>query len=149
MAIARGAGTEILRSAHFNDVDSTSDTKILIGEQHHIYTVLNITIYALALGSTGSVCQMNFVGYDSKDGSGGTMRLFTAAPQQYETFVWNDRFVFNGSQPTDFAGPMDDTTKQDALADMGSSTANYLITACSHANDSYRIHISFIDQNNE
>ena len=38
MAIARGAGTEIIRCQHFEDIDSTVK-KIIIGEQHHIYTI--------------------------------------------------------------------------------------------------------------
>ena len=43
MAIARGAGTEIIRTAMFEDIDSTTQ-KLIIGEQHHIYTVLSIVI---------------------------------------------------------------------------------------------------------
>ena len=42
MAIARGAGTEIIRSAQFEDVANTAQN-IIIGVQHHIYTVLSVT----------------------------------------------------------------------------------------------------------
>ena len=44
MAIARGAGTEIIRSHAFEDI--STDTHLIIGVQHHIYTVLNIVVYA-------------------------------------------------------------------------------------------------------
>ena len=47
MAIARGAGTETLRSHIFQNVNGSQ--KLIIGEQHHIYTVLSIAIYALSL----------------------------------------------------------------------------------------------------
>ena len=41
MAISRGAGTEIIRSASFEQVESTAQT-LIQGVQHHIYTVLSI-----------------------------------------------------------------------------------------------------------
>ena len=41
MAIARGAGTEIIRSASFEAVDDTQQV-LIYGVQHHIYTVLSI-----------------------------------------------------------------------------------------------------------
>jgi hypothetical protein len=149
MAISRGAGTEIIRCQHFSDVDGSADTKILIGEKDHIYTVLCIIIYAETLGASTSYCNVNLVGYDSKGGTTAqTMRLFRCFPQQYETFVWNDKFSFNGFEPTNFTGPMDDATKQNAIADQGSSVAQYLVTSCPHASDSYRVHITYIDQNN-
>ena len=96
MAIVRTAGTEIIRCQHFTDVDGSADTKILIGEQHHIYTVLSIIIYAETLGASTSYSNVNLVGYDSKGGTTAqTMRLFRCFPQQYETFVWNDKFPIN------------------------------------------------------
>tara|TARA_Y100001963_G_C6564162_1_gene345770 strand:+ start:220 stop:672 length:453 start_codon:yes stop_codon:yes gene_type:complete len=149
MAIVRTAGTEIIRCQHFTDVDGSADTKILIGEQHHIYTVLSIIIYAETLGASTSYCNVNLVGYDSKGGTTAqTMRLFRCFPQQYETFVWNDKFSFNGFEPTDFTGTMDAVDDQNAIADQGSSVAQYLVTSCPHANDSYRVFITYIDQNN-
>ena len=48
MAISRGAGTEIIRTIHFDyDAANTSDQQLIIGEQHHIYTVLNITCFVI------------------------------------------------------------------------------------------------------
>ena len=45
MAIARGAGTEIIRSVHFEYIASETASKLLIlGEQHHIYTVLSLSL---------------------------------------------------------------------------------------------------------
>ena len=149
MAIVRTAGTEIIRCQHFTDVDGSADTKILIGEQHHIYTVLSIIIYAETLGASTSYCNVNLVGYDSKGGTTAqTMRLFRCFPQQYETFVWNDKFSFNGFEPTDFTGTMDAVDDQNAIADQGSSVAQKLQITPVSADSNYDIHVTFIDQNN-
>ena len=48
MAIARGAGTEILRAHHFEAVSSTAQI-LIYGTQHHIYTVLSIIVFASSM----------------------------------------------------------------------------------------------------
>jgi len=150
MAVSRGAGTEIIRSAYFEDIDSTDKT-LIFGVQHHIYTVLSIIIYPTALNATTDTCSITLVGYDSNAGTTAqSITLFTCNPQvaSKETFVWNDKYSFNGHEPTDFTGPMDSIVKQDAIADQGSSVVQKLIATGTHASDSYNIGITFIDQNN-
>ena len=148
MAIARGVGTEIIRSAHFEDVDSSS--KILIfGVQHHIYTVLSVVAKCVNLQAAGNQGFMYLQGYDSVAGT-------TAQPLHIleydlvagETFVWNDKFSFNGHEPTDFTGPMDSIVKQDAVADQGSSVAQKLYWYTTHADDGCDVLVTYIDQNN-
>ena len=68
MAIARGAGTEIIRSIHAIDLDSTAQT-LIFGEQHHIYTVLSISVYANVVQAAGNYLQVGVTGYDSKAGT--------------------------------------------------------------------------------
>ena len=63
MAIARGAGTEIIRTAMFEDIDSTTQ-KLIIGEQHHIYTVLSIVICCASIQAAGNQININLQGYD-------------------------------------------------------------------------------------
>ena len=64
MAIARGAGTEIIRSTTFEDVNSTP-VPLIIGEQHHIYTVLSVVLYANSVNTDGTdYCTAKLVGYD-------------------------------------------------------------------------------------
>tara|TARA_R100000963_G_C4592281_1_gene69036 strand:- start:43 stop:495 length:453 start_codon:yes stop_codon:yes gene_type:complete len=149
MAISRGAGTEIIRSAWFEDVDST-DQVLIQGVQHHIYTVLSIVIYAQAIQTVGTnVCTVMLNGYDSKAGT--TDEIFRVCRWVMEldaTFVWGDKFSFNGFEPTNFTGPMDDATKQDAIADQGSSVAQYLFVNTTNAADNCEIGITYIDQNN-
>ena len=149
MAIARGAGTEIIRSAWFEDVNDV-EQKLIIGEQHHIYTVLSITICCLASNTPGTnIMYFRLKGYDSKGGTTAQeFRLLNWTMGVNETFVWNDKFSFNGHEPTNFTGPLDDTTKQNAIADQGSGVAQFLACAATHDGDKCDIGITYIDQNN-
>ena len=54
MAIARGAGTEILCGHHFEDIDSGAHI-LIVGEQHHINTVLSIIVHGKAVQAAGNV----------------------------------------------------------------------------------------------
>ena len=147
MAIARGAGTEVIRTAMFEDIDYTNQ-KLIIGEQHHIYTVLSIVICCASIQAAGNQININLQGYDSKGGTTDeTMRLFRWQAVANDTFVWNDKFSFNGYEPTNFTGPLDDATKQNAIADQG-GVAQYLWANTSNADDNFEILISYIDQNN-
>ena len=150
MAISRGAGTEILRCYAGDDLDSSSRI-IIKGVQHHIYTVLNITVYANAIQAAGNYCRSFLYGYDSIGGTANaSIIIFRQDMQLYQTFVWNDKFSFYGGQPVDFAGPLDDATKQNALADQNeaSATAQQLYLDTEHADDNFHVLCSFIDQNN-
>ena len=150
MAIARGAGTEIIRSAYFEDVDAVQ--ALIVGEQHHIYTVLSIIVYCAAVDAVTDTAQCYLTGYDSHGGdTGQNMWLFTQNIEVDKTFVWNDKFSFNGFEPTNFTGPMDDATKQNAIADQGQATAQKLMftmTSADGGGQNYMVGISYIDQNN-
>ena len=50
MAIARGAGTEIIRSASFEHCNDTAQA-IIIGVPHHIYTVLSVSMFHETMGA--------------------------------------------------------------------------------------------------
>ena len=148
MAISRGSGTEIVRTAHFEDVDSTNQI-LIVGVQHHIYTVLSVIIQARTLQAAGNYIRMGVHGYDSKGGTTDQdIYIFQQEMQVGETFVWNDKFSFNGYEPTDFSGALDDATKQDAIADQGSSVSQNLFTNSEHADDTFDITVTYIDQNN-
>ena len=154
MAIARGAGTEIIRSASFDYSASNQTIKTLIfGEKHHIYTVLSIFVHAQT--SSGAF-DLFIKGYDSLEGTTQqSMYIFNTVYaadsegfKEGQTWVWADPFSFNGHEPTNFTGPMDNATKQDAIIDQGSSVPQ-LLQMQKHSNASnYNVHITFIDQNN-
>ena len=147
MAIVRTAGTEIIRTAYFEEVANT-DQKIIIGEQHHIYTVLSIVLMSITY-TAGSV-YIYFKGYDAK-GSSSNRTIFlnkwvpSAADQ---TFVWNDKFSFNGTEPTDRTGAMDGADDQNALADQAQTTSQSLIIDTSASGLTVNCGVTFIDQNN-
>ena len=148
MAIARGAGTEIIRSASFEDID-TNNTTLIVGVQHHIYTVLSVSIRCYNNEGGTQLFYLNLKGYDSKAGTTNrTISLMASLIATGDTFVWNDKFSFNGYEPVNFTGPMDDATKQDAIADHGSSVSQYLFCSGGHADDNYEVHVTYIDQNN-
>ena len=148
MAIARGAGTEIIRCINMLDQDSTSRA-LIVGVQHHIYTVLSVIFYAEAVGSAGDWISMLIRGYDSLSGeTQGDAYMMQQGMQAKETFVWDNKFSFNGYEPIDFSGAMDDATKQDAIADQASGVAQQLRVDTQSASDNIQIVCTYIDQNN-
>jgi hypothetical protein len=148
MAIARGAGTEIIRSAHFEDVDDTTQI-LIVGEQHHIYTVLSVIFHAAALNADADEIKLWVTGYDSKAGTTAQPHYLVRQEMSVsQTYVWNDKFSFNGFEPTDFSGPMDSVSKQNSIADQGSSVAQKLECNAEHGSDNIDVMCTYIDQNN-
>jgi len=156
MAIARGAGTEIIRSAHFQlgGGEAVGAHTLIHGVQHHIYTVLSVICYCsyTAVTNANDELMVSVVGYDSANGATTeTMTIFTtveAAVRGRDTYVWNDKFSFNGCEPTDFTAGLD-ATKQDAIADQANSAKpQKLVALKGHANDRWDLHVTYIDQNN-
>ena len=148
MAIARGAGTEIIRSASFEYVDSeTTQYPLIIGVQHHIYTVLSI-ICCAKTSNTGM--EVFLTGFDAIDGaSGANINIFkTDAVENKQTYVWNDKFSFNGYEPTGVTADLSTVAEQDAIADQGGSTAQKLMMGKDVNGDQWEVHITYIDQNN-
>ena len=147
MAIARGAGTEIIRSIQLHEID-TVDRFLIVGEQHHIYTVLSIIIKCESVATAGNWINVYFSGYDSNGAATAVgMSLFKQEMQNDQTYVWNDKFSFNGFEPVDFAAGLD-ATKQNAIADQGSGVSQKLSIVAENANDNFDVFCTYIDQNN-
>ena len=149
MAIARGAGTEILRAHHLEGVDSSNRT-LIFGVQHHIYTVLSIIVYAQTIQAAGNYCHVKILGYDAGPGAATAQEItiFMQDMTLNSTFVWNDKFSFNGNEPVDFSANIDSIVKQDAIADQGSAVAQKLLASTENGSDAFDITCTFIDQNN-
>jgi len=148
MAIARGAGTEIIRSHMFEYTASNTNVQdLIVGVAHHIYTVLSIVCFAKA--ASGGL-EIYLLGYDSVVGeTGENIILFQAGSVAInQTYVINDKFSFNGNEPTDFTGPLSTAAMQDAIADQAQATVQRLRMAKSANGDSWEVLITFIDQNN-
>ena len=149
MAIVRTAGTEIIRCHHFEDIDDTQRVAIF-GVQHHIYTVLSVIVCPETLATAGNTFKMSIKGYDILGNGTGQDILICQAPfsAAKETFVWNDKFSFNGAEPTGFGGALDSAADQNAVADQGSGTSQQLMISATENADSFEVHVTFIDQNN-
>jgi len=147
MAIVRSAGTEIIRTAHFEDINNTTQP-LIIGVQHHIYTVLSFTVFYVTVSATSDDWQVFLTGFDSFAGdSGETILLTKNSGSANDTFVWNDKFSFTGCEPTGFSGALSTVAEQDALADQGTATAQKLQMYCT-SGMTVDCHLTFIDQNN-
>ena len=149
MAVPTGSGTETLHSALFHDVDNLQ--VLILGVQYHVYTVLSITVCCQGLDAVGDVGRIQLTGYDSHGGSTGvTLYIAVFNIQTQETYVWNDKFCFNGSEPSDFAsGGLTVAADQVALAAQGSSTVQKLefdMTSSDDGGQDYDITVSYLDQ---
>jgi len=153
MAIARGAGTEIIRTASFEDIvnNAASKNTLIMGEQHHIYTVLSVIIYCVSVASTKSTAYMHLIGYDANGcDSGQNIQILEQPMSATETFVWNDRFSFNGTEPTDsLTTPgIDSAADQDLIADQATTTPQQLVFYSAASSETFDVSITYIDQNN-
>ena len=147
MAIARGAGTEIIRTVHFENVVDT-EMCLIFGEQHHIYTVLSIIVYSVYSNSANNPAHCWVRAWDSRSGDANQdMIIFKQGLSTAQTFVWNDKFSFNGHGPTGISGATNTVAEQDAIADQG-GTVQKLFARSEHSSDNYDFHCTYIDQNN-
>ena len=150
MAIARGAGTEIIRSIHVDDLDSAGRI-FIFGEKHHIYTVLSVIAFAYTSATSGNWLSMTMQAYDALGGTtNGDIGIFKQKMSQEETFVWDTKFSFNGHEPnSSYTGPFDTIAKQNLIADQDSTTPQKLYLATENGGDNFHVHVTYIDQNNE
>ena len=143
MALPTGGGTETLKSHYFNDVDA--DQTLIFGVQHHVYTVISIIVCCRALNATTDYFYINFKGHEGHAGaSAATGRIIRQNLAVGDTFTWNDKFVFNGYEPT--GTNVLSAAEQIAIAAQGGSAAQELKFDCTHASDIFDVYVSFIDQ---
>ena len=153
MAIVRTAGSEIIRSIFLEDTDDQQQ-ELIIGEQHHIYTVLSITAYCISRSGT-ETGHIKCEGWDSFVGqSGQTIHISNVDCAAGETFVWNDKFSFNGYEGTTHSGRFGagdgaaDLAYQNYIADQGGSIPQTLIFYTDSSGTVFDVTCTYIDQNN-
>ena len=97
MAIPSGSGTEVLKRGTFTVTDTT-DTKILDGVIHHIYTVLSIIITetAGAAETFGLFLDPSASGTDYE-----ILSLATALPAD-SSFVFANTLILSGTDELNF-----------------------------------------------
>ena len=147
MALLVGAGTETLHGYSFDDVDATQD--LIFGAQHHIYTVLSTFVFSISIGTAGDTYQLAILGNGNH--AGGTAHLMIMAKViavAGETFVFNDKFSFNGFETAAYTEPLNTNAEQLLQAAQGSSVPQRYQYVPLDADVDCDIHVTFIDQNN-
>ena len=143
MALPTGSGTETLHSHCFADVDA--NTTLIYGAQHHVYTVLSFTCYCNALNAATDVGLLGLKHYDNHAGtSGATIYIARFTIGVGETYVWNDKFSFNGYEPSGTA-VMSAAVQIANAAQAGSADAE-LFFDMTHASDDFDITVTYLDQ---
>ena len=143
MALPTGSGTETLHSHFFYDCDGSQT--LIFGVQHHVYTVVSIIVCCRALNATTDLFYINFHGHDAHAGaSQQTVRIVGKNIQAGETFTWNDRFSFNGVEPT--GTNVLSASEQIAIAAQSGSAVQELQFDCTDAGDVYDVYVTYIDQ---
>ena len=146
MALPTGSGTETLHAHHFEDVDAVQN--IIVGIQHHTYTTLNVTAFCNALDAASDEVKLRLLGYDSHSGaSGETLKIAESNIIVGQSFVYSERFVFFGTEPSGTASLT--AAHQLLVAAQGSGTAQILrisMTSADGGGQDYDVHCSYIDQ---
>ena len=144
MAVPTGSGTETVHSHMFEDLDASSN--IIVGVQHHVYTVISVICYCNALNATTDKGYVEVKGHSGHQGTSnvGHAIFSTGNTQVGETFVWNDKFSFNGYEP---AGTnVFSAAEQILIAAQGGSVAQTLFWSCDSSADDFDVIVTYLDQ---
>ena len=148
MALSVAAGTETLQALSFGDADATQD--LIVGAVHHIYTVLSTFVYSVSIGTAGDTFQLVITGHDhhaGADSNASQMNIAKVVSVAGQTFIFNDKFSFNGFGAAAYTEPMDTNVEQAAIAQQGGTLQRYRYIPLDGDVDC-DIHVTFIDQNN-
>ena len=148
MAVPTGSGTEVLKAHSFEDINVLL-TDLIIGVQHHTYTVLSYISHCTSVGSASDVGMLQLRGYDSFGGTtNSVIQIVTYTLAANETFVWNDKFSFFGAEPANFTGPLSTAAEQVLISAQGSTgpVAQTLEHSATDTAAIYDVHVTFLDQ---
>jgi hypothetical protein len=148
MALSVAAGTETLQALSFGDADATQD--LIVGAVHHIYTVLSTFVYSISIGTAGDTFQLAIVGHDhhaGADTNASIMVIAKVVSVAGQTFIFNDKFSFNGFGSAAYTEPFDTNVEQATIAQQGGTLQRYRYIPLD-ADVDCDIHVTFIDQNN-
>ena len=145
MALPTGAGTETLHAHHFEECDN--EVTMILGLQHHTYTVLSIIVYCVALDSVADVGWIFVEAYDIHAGHASqNINVARFNIQVGETFVWNDKFSFFGHGPGGTA-VMTDANQLLLAAQAGvQQKLMFDMTSSDDGGQDYDIHCTYLDQ---
>ena len=146
MALSVAAGTETLHALSFGDADATQD--LIVGAVHHIYTVLSTFVYSVSIGTAGDTFQLVITGHDHHAGGATDIMIIAKVVSVAgQTFIFNDKFSFNGFGSAAYTEPLDTNVEQATIAQQGGTLQRYRYIPLD-ADVDCDIHVTFIDQNN-
>ena len=146
MALSVGAGTETLQALSFGNIDATGD--LIVGAQHHIYTVLSTIVFCVSIGTTGDVYDLVIKGMNHHDEDvDHVMTIAKVVAVAEQTFIFNDKFSFNGFGGAAYTEPLDTAAEMATIAQQGGTLQRYQYLPQDTDVDC-DIHVTFIDQNN-
>ena len=155
MAIVQTAGTEIIRSIMYDNLDNSPTGELVLGAQHHIYTILSIIVYCHTASSTVSENRWTatITGVSGRGcATASEMTVFkTPILVAGQTYVWNDKFSFNGFEPlqSSLSGEYNTVAEQTAVAAQAHASAQQYFTMVGGGSTAKAdIFCTFIDQNN-
>ena len=146
MAVPTGSGTETIHAHHFDDVDNQQT--LIFGVKHHVYTVLSVIVYCITLEATTDVMWLYVKAHSGHQGTSGNVHYLTEANLQVgETFVWNDKFSFNGYEPSGTA-VMSAAVQILNAAQGGSADAElqFTMTSADSGGQDYDVFVTYLDQ---
>ena len=145
MAVPTGSGTETIHAHHFEDVDA--EQPLILGLQHHTYTVLSIIVYCHALDATTDFGFFFLEGYDVHGGAASqNIQIARFNIQVGETFVWNDKFSFMGHGPGGSA-TMTDANQLLIAAQAGvQQKLMFTMTSADGGGQDFDVHCTYLDQ---
>ena len=146
MALNVAAGTETLQALSFGDIDATGD--LIVGAQHHIYTVLSTIVFCVSIGTAGDTYQLTIKGMNHHaEDVDHVMTIAKVVAVAGQTFVFNDKFSFNGFGGAAYTEPLDTAAEMATIAQQGGTLQRYQYLPQDTDVDC-DIHVTFIDQNN-
>ena len=148
MALSVAAGTETLQALSFGDADATQD--LIVGAVHHIYTVLSTFVYSISIGTAGDTFQLAIVGHDhhaGADTNASIMVIAKVVSVAGQTFIFNDKFSFNGFGSAAYTEPMNTNVEQATIAQQGGTLQRYQVIPA-ETDSPLDVHVTYIDQNN-
>ena len=153
MAIPSGSGSEVLRrgavqpqstdvtSFKFDGTNPATGTETYAVPANHIITIISV-IFCEGSGAAETV-SMNMT-----DGTNAYVVLLeTHALAARDTFVWSDKFSFNGFGAAAYTEPMNSAALQTPIAQQGGTLQRYQYIPLD-ADVDCDIHVSFSAQNN-
>ena len=107
-------------------------------------------VYSVSIGTAGDTFSLAITGHDhhaGADTNASIMVIAKVVSVAGQTFIFNDKFSFNGFGAANYTEPMNSAALQTPIAQQGGTVQRYQYIPLDTDVDC-DIHVTFIDQNN-